>query len=386
MLLTFQSRNLLFNKIFVDRIVVRIYCLWLITMNYCKRELVDMHLCYGNTNCNARAAARLYAERFPNRRHPHHSTFRTIHRNLLEYGNLKGKKNSGRNARIPIETEEEILDRVAENPSISTRELGLQFGVSNSAAWKILREQNLYPYHLQKVHALLPVDYPLRANFCVWLLNKNVEDVQFVSNLMTTDECVFSRDGITNVHNSHMWLEENQHPIVVKNHQHRFSENIWIGILHDHLIGPIRLPHRLNGELYLNFLRNVLPGLLDDVPLAVRANMWFMHDGAPPHSTLNVADFLNLSFPGRWIGRRSERTWPPRSPDLNPLDFFVWGYLKTRVYAIEINNPIQLWNRIQMACDEIRDMPQIFQRIRFNFLRRAQACIQAEGGHFEQYM
>lgn len=140
--------------------------------------------------------------------------------------------------------------------------------------------------------------------FCQSLLNKNDQDVQFVRNLLTTDECIFSRDGITNLHNSHKWLDENQHPaIIVKNHQNRFSENIWIGVVDDHLIGPIRLPQRLTGELYLNFLREDLPGLINAVPVNVRMNMWFMHDGAPPHSTRNVTDFLNLRFPGHWIDR-----------------------------------------------------------------------------------
>jgi hypothetical protein len=40
----------------------------------------------------------------------------------------------------------------------------------------------------------------------------------------------------------------------------------------------------------------------------------------------------------RWIGRGGSITWPPRSPDLTPLDFFLWGYAKNIVYQVKIND------------------------------------------------
>ena len=54
----------------------------------------------------------------------------------------------------------------------------------------------------------------------------------------------------------------------------------------------------------------------------------FQLDGAPPHWGLDVRASLNEQFPGRWIGRDGPTPWPPRSPDLTPLDFFLWGYVK----------------------------------------------------------
>jgi len=39
------------------------------------------------------------------------------------------------------------------------------------------------------------------------------------------------------------------------------------------------------------------------VPLDKRSRMYFQHDGAPPHSSRGVTNFLNYRFPGRWIGR-----------------------------------------------------------------------------------
>jgi len=52
----------------------------------------------------------------------------------------------------------------------------------------------------------------------------------------------------------------------------------------------------------------------------------FQQDGAPPHWSSDVRRFLDAIFPNRWIGRDVPTPWPPRSPDIAPLDFFLWGY------------------------------------------------------------
>jgi hypothetical protein len=65
--------------------------------------------------------------------------------------------------------------------------------------------------------------------------------------------------------------------------QHRFSANVWCGIIYDEVIGPVILETRLTGQTYLEFLRSTLPGLLEDVPLATWAGMYIQHDGAPSH-------------------------------------------------------------------------------------------------------
>ena len=59
----------------------------------------------------------------------------------------------------------------------------------------------------------------------------------------------------------------------------------------------------------------------------------FMQDGAPPHCSCFVTDVLNERFPDAWIGRNGPIPWPPRSPDLSPLEFFLWGYIKNIVLS-----------------------------------------------------
>ena len=110
------------------------------------------------------------------------------------------------------------------------------------------------------------------------------------------------------------------------------------------------LEGRLTGEAYLRFLQEELPRLLEDVPLNKRGRMYFQHDGAPPHSR-EVRNFLNYRFPGRWIGRGGPHNWPARSPDLSPLDYCVWGWMKELVYSVKVVTRDALLGHIVDAAD-----------------------------------
>jgi len=54
-----------------------------------------------------------------------------------------------------------------------------------------------------------------------------------------------------------------------------------------------------------------------------------MQDGAPPRFSCFVTDVLNEIFPDVWIGKGGPIPWTIRSPDLSPLDFFLWVTLRT---------------------------------------------------------
>ncbi|KYN32135.1 hypothetical protein ALC56_13513, partial [Trachymyrmex septentrionalis] len=76
----------------------------------------------------------------------------------------------------------------------------------------------------------------------------------------------------------------------------------------------------------------------------------------------------------------------PRSPDLNPLDYFLWGHPKSLVYTTPIENENNLRNRIVALCEAIRNTPRIFERARQSLRRRLDGCIMAQGGHFQQFI
>ncbi|KZC10809.1 hypothetical protein WN55_01821 [Dufourea novaeangliae] len=72
--------------------------------------------------------------------------------------------------------------------------------------------------------------------------------------------------------------------------------------------------------------------LLENIPLHTRQTMWFQQDGCPAHSARIITQFLNVTFGDRWIGCAGNHKWPACSPDLTPLDFYLWGKLKQQVY------------------------------------------------------
>lgn len=86
---------------------------------------------------------------------------------------------------------------------------------------------------------------------------------------------------------------------------------------------------------------------------------------------------------GRWMGRGSPNLpWPPYSPDLTPCDFFLWGWIKERVYRTQPENLDDLQARIQQA---FLDLPQdMIDRAMDSYERRLRRCVQVEGRSVEQ--
>jgi hypothetical protein len=98
------------------------------------------------------------------------------------------------------------------------------------------------------------------------------------------------------------------------------------------LLGLHVLPRPLTGSHYRDFLLHDLPKLLEDVPLAVRAQKWYMYDCAPAHFSRAVQDVLNNTYRYRRMGIGGPTAWPPCSPDLDAQDFYLWEHLKTLVH------------------------------------------------------
>ncbi|KAJ8948184.1 hypothetical protein NQ318_010457 [Aromia moschata] len=217
---------------------------------------------------------------------------------------------------------ENILNAVHDTLSTRTRRLSTQLNASKTITAQPNSVDRSHPYHLQKVHELIPEDFPRRMQFARWLLDQQRNNVNIISNIFFTDEASFTKNGITNLHNAHAWADEKPHTTVVSHYRHQFqSINIWAGIIGKFLIGPFVLPERLNGQLYLEFLQNDFPDFIEDLPLETRRNMYFIHDGSPTHYSVGVREHLNNIYPNRCIGRGGHIAWPPRSPDLTPLDF-----------------------------------------------------------------
>ncbi|KYQ56137.1 hypothetical protein ALC60_04944 [Trachymyrmex zeteki] len=122
-----------------------------------------------------------------------------------------------------------------------------------------------------------------------------------------------------------------------------------MGILDIYVIESLFFLEDINitAEIYSIFLVETLPYLLEDVPLVIIPNIIFQQDGHPAHSSLLAQTVLNQKFPNRLIGIHSTlQEWPPCSPDLTPVDFFVC-YIRDQVHDSLPRNRNDLIQKIQ---------------------------------------
>ena len=137
-------------------------------VDYTAEEYTDMIILYGVAGENAHAAARLYAERFPDReRHPDHNIIlRCIQRARTMEVLTSDRRNAGAPVNYRVDEEERILQVFEENPRNSVRRVARMLGLSRYVVHRTLRQNGLHPYHHQRVQQLLPRDHEQRIYFC----------------------------------------------------------------------------------------------------------------------------------------------------------------------------------------------------------------------------
>jgi len=109
--------------------------------------------------------------------------------------------------------------------------------------------------------------------------------------------------------------------------------------------------------------------------------VWFQQDGAAPHTANRVLTWFEETFGEHLISLRSDIEWPPHSPDLNPLDFFLWGYLKDRVDSPPPSDLAEIKSAITREITKIQ-LDTCKEVVR-NFKNRLQIVVAKKGGHLE---
>ncbi|GFX93827.1 DUF4817 domain-containing protein [Trichonephila clavipes] len=96
--------------------------------------------------------------------------------------------------------------------------------------------------------------------------------------------------------------------------------------------------------------------------------LWFQQDGATCHTIRATIDLLKDTFGDRLISRFGPVNWPPISCDLTPLDYFLWSYVKSLVYADKPQTPDYLEDNIHHVIADIR--PQMLEKVIENWMSR----------------
>ncbi|XP_078047551.1 uncharacterized protein LOC144475472 [Augochlora pura] len=176
-------------------------------------------------------------------------------------------------------------------------------------------------------------------------------------------------------------LQENPQ-VIVEKQMHPQRVTVWCGFWVGGIIGPFFFENAagqaitVNGARYRDMIIQFFVPKLQDMDVD---GMWFQQDGATCHTARETIQLLHESFPGRVISRFGDQNWPPRSCDLTPLDFFLWGFLKSKVYINKPTTTHALKEEIELCINEIQ--PHLCKTIIENFNKRVRMCQQSLGGH-----
>ena len=132
---------------------------------------------------------------------------------------------------------------------------------------------------------------------------------------------------------------------------------MWIGLIgNGTIIEPFFFRQNVNGDTYLDIITNQVVPFLEGIPRfqgqqnGQFRHLWWGQDGAPAHRRRAVTERLGELFGNRITALNHQIEWPPRSPDLIPVDFFLWGHLKSKVYTTP---PADLNELQQRITDEV---------------------------------
>lgn len=284
--------------------------------------------------------------------------------------------------RTPIVNHAAVIDHFQDNPKTSLRRAANTINISHMSVHRILKKYKYHPYKLKIVQQLNANDFAARITFAEEMLSKIEDSNDYLRHLMFSDEAHFHLHGGVNRHNCRYWTTVNPHWYSEKP-LHSPRTTVWAAIWHGGVIGPFFFDDNVNGENYLALLQTYFWPAFTMLPHPNR--MTFMQDGAPPHWARRVRNWLNEKLPTKWMGRGTEEdsniTWPPRSPDLTPCDFFLWGFIKSRVYQTDPININELKERIRRAFTEVT--PEMLENTFNSFETRLNIVIQNEGRQTE---
>lgn len=317
---------------------------------------------------------------------PSKHAIKTWIKNFEETGSALKRKPTGRprSARTP-QNIEAVRVLVLRSPRRSVRKQAAAVRLSRESVRRILHfDLKCHPYKLQIVQELKENDHQLRLEFCQQIMTNINEDNEFLDKLWMSDEAHFHLTGYVNKQNYRYWADRNPNE-VHERPLHSSKVTVWCAVSSHGVIGPYffeneeRITMTVTSDRYVEMLQSFVAPALNNFPQLHEA--WFQQDGATSHTARQSMAAVRELFGNRVISRFGDIPWPPRSPDLSVCDFFLWGYLKSRVYTTRPRTLDELKQRIQ---DEIRGIPaEMLQRAMGNLNSRLEECIRTGGRHLQ---
>ncbi|CAH2099714.1 unnamed protein product [Euphydryas editha] len=276
-----------------------------------------------------------------------------------------------------------VSESVEEHQNLSITKRAQHLGLFYGTLWRILHlDLHLHPYKIQLKQELKPADHAMRRTYADWVLEQQRLNDDFSHRIFFSDEAHIMLGGYVNKQNCRIWGSENP-KVTVERPLHPQKITVWCFIWSGGVIGPYffendeGVTQTVNSDRYSHMITEFFFWReIEDMDVE---NMWFQQDGATSHTTRPVLALLREKFPGRVISRFGNVNWPPRSCDLSPLDFFLWGYAKDRVYADNPQILDALKTNIRQVMAEL--LPAMGRQVIENYLKKIQSYKMSGGGH-----
>ena len=220
-----------------------------------------------------------------------------------------------------------MLIVVRDDRTTSIRRLSSDLGISRPSVQRILKEEKFHPFKPIYSQFLCDGDSDRRVEFCERMIMRMDNDPAFLRKLTFSDEATFSLNGSVNKHNVHYWCEDNP-KVRICNPGRTQTLCVWASISFYGVVAYDIDQRTMTGTRYNDILKEKVVPYFKRHPQSL-----FQQDGASVHYAQQVRETLNSELSGRWIGRRGAIEWPARSPDLTPCDYWLWSYLRSKVYT-----------------------------------------------------
>ncbi|GFW09696.1 transposable element Tc3 transposase [Trichonephila clavipes] len=172
----------------------------------------------------------------------------------------------------------------------------------------------------------------------------------------------FWLNGYVNKQNCRIWSEANPQ-VYVETPLHPEKLTVWCALWAGGIIGPYFFKNdeghnvTVNGDRYRAMITSFFIPELNNRDVQ---ELWFQQDCATCHTARATIDLLKDTFGDRLISRFGPVNWPPRSCDLTPLDYFLWGYVKSLVYVDKPQMLDHLEDNIHRVFEDIQ--PQMLEK------------------------
>lgn len=268
----------------------------------------------------------------------------------------------------------------------TTRQIARETGISQPTVVRIIHEDlKLKCLKKRRAQQLTKSNADSRLQRCTKLLRKFPEESVYF--IWFTDEKVFTVAPPINSQNDRLYVSTTTPKRAVDakrllRTRPTFSPSVMVSVAVSKLgcsdMFFVEPGVKVNGAYYRDVL--LMQRMLPAIRRMSGELFCFQQDSAPAHRAKDTIELLRRETPD-FIG---PGLWPANSPDLNPVDYRIWGLIQERVYQTAVQDIDDLKQRLVTVWSQLKQ--SVIDKAIEQWRPRLKACIRAKGEHFEHLL